>query len=332
MTRVLYAVWNYPQISETYIEAEIEHALRQGVQVEVWSDLARRDGLSHQCPVHRGTLEQAIAAVNPHVLHTHYLATLETYLKEVPPALAVTVRGHSFDWNPEAARRILRDRRIQKLYLFPHFASQLDDLGDLRVVPMPVAYSSSFYGPEFLKDRTLVLRASAGRPDKGLDDFFAVAALCPGMRFTLCVAEAGGNGGGPEFIKQLKAQAASSGRVELKTEVGRLEMVELTRRAGVYLNTSDPRGHPFGMPISVAESLATGSYVLVRRGRGAAEYLGGVGALYDTVEEAAKLIRDSLQWDVDQMTSSWVAATERGAEFRAERVLKPMVDYWKTLG
>ena len=37
--RVLYALWQYPQLSETYIEAEISCMLRWGVDVEVWREI-----------------------------------------------------------------------------------------------------------------------------------------------------------------------------------------------------------------------------------------------------------------------------------------------------
>lgn len=329
MTKILYALWNYPQLSESYIAAEIEFALACGMTVEVWSDQVRLGDVPAQVTVHRGTLTQAVNAFRPHVLHTHYLATAEGYLKELPALLPVTIRGHSFDWNPEAAIRVLQDKRVQKLYLFPHFA---ESLRNEKVVPLPVAFSSKLYGPEFLKDRMLVVRAAAGRPDKGLDDFLSAAELCPGLNFVLCVAEAGGPGGGPEFLKKLAEQASALPNLEFRENVSQADVAELVRRAGVYLDTSDPRGHPFGMPISIAEALATGCYTLARRVRGAAEYLGGVGAMYDSVAEAAKLIHESLSWDADHMTSSWVNATLRGAEFRAEAVLRPVIEHWRTFG
>lgn len=329
MIRVLYGLWNYPQLSETYVEAEVHYALSQGIEVQVWSGVARHADLVPSVPVHRGTLTEAIAVFKPHVFHAHYLAAAPGFIGECR-GVPVTIRGHSFDWNPGAALALAADPRIRKIWLFPHFAAQVPP--HPKIVGLPVAYSSRLYGPHQKKDRELVLRTAAGRPDKGLGDFLTAAKLCPDFRFVLCVAEAGGPGGGKELITQLKAAIERDGnRVDFRVDVSWPDVAKLTAQAGIYLDTSDPAGHPFGMPISIAESMATGSYVLARTRSGAAGFLGDAGELYSTAAGAAVLVNETRGWrDIDWM-QAWERSVKRSEEFKDWTVLKPIVDFWKSL-
>src|SRR5258708_2574103 len=71
--RVLYALEKYPQLSQSYIRAEIACARRWGAHVEVWSEGTPPSPYPSAVPLHRGALEDAIADVGPHVIHTHWL-------------------------------------------------------------------------------------------------------------------------------------------------------------------------------------------------------------------------------------------------------------------
>jgi glycosyltransferase involved in cell wall biosynthesis len=329
MTRVLYGLWNYPQISETYVEAEIQYALSQGIEVRVWSSVSLKPDLVPGVPVYRGSLKDAVRDFSPHVFHTHFLQAAPGFLGETG-SVPVTIRGHSFDWSPAAAESVLQDNRVKKVWLFPHFAAQLPP--HPKVAGLTVAYSSKLYGPHERKDRRLVLRAAAGRPNKGLADFFTAAALCPEFRFVLCVAEAGGPGGGKEFIQKLHDEAqASRGRVIFHPDVRQPQIGDLTRLAGIYLFTSDPQSHPFGMPVSMAESLATGSYVLARNRPGAPAFLGDAGRLYNSPEEAAEAVNATLAWNEAAWGEAWNRAVARGESFKDVNVMGPVVDFWKSL-
>lgn len=329
MTKVLYGLWNYPQLSETYVEAEIEYALSQGIDVRVWSSVVRKTDVPEAVPVYRGSLREAIVDFKPDVFHTHYLAAAPGFLGEAG-SVPVTIRGHSFDWSPAAAQAMVADPRVKKIWLFPHFAAQIPP--HPKVAGMAVACSSKLYAPHDKKSRRLVLRTAAGRPDKGLGDFFTAAALCPEFEFILCVAEAGGPGGGKEFIQKVHDEAqASRGRVQFMSDVSWAKISALTRQAGIYLDTSDPAGHPFGMPISIAESLVSGSYVLARTRPGAAAFLGDAGRLYNTAEEAAEIVNQTLAWNDVGWGGAWNRAVTRGESFKDVNVLRPMIEFWKSL-
>src|SRR5207248_1776978 len=71
--KALYALWEYPQLSESYIRTEIRAVRQLGVEVEVWSEEDVAAPFESEVPVHRGSLTEAIARFKPDVDHTHWL-------------------------------------------------------------------------------------------------------------------------------------------------------------------------------------------------------------------------------------------------------------------
>src|SRR5262249_55187048 len=68
--RVMYALWSYPQLSESYVRWEIDCMRRWGVEIEVWSEEAGGPApFPPQVPVHHGSLSAAIQRFKPHVVH-----------------------------------------------------------------------------------------------------------------------------------------------------------------------------------------------------------------------------------------------------------------------
>lgn len=325
--RVLYLLWNYPQISETYIATEIAFAQKCGVEVHVWSQINYHPQLEPQCMVHRGSLAEAIAAVGPDLIHIHYLVVAKRHLHELPPEIPVTIRGHSFDWNPSVARELGEHASVKRLYLFPHFVAGMG--GHPKAFALPVAYDSTLHQQAAVKDRNLVLRLAAGLPTKGLDDVLAVANRCPEFRFVLGISRAGG---GEAFLDQLtRLNSYVKDRVQILIDLTPHVAADLNRRAGIYLDTHDPKGHSFGMPISIAEAMATGSYVLSLDVPPARSFIAEAGAFYKTPEEAATLIQGTRQWTPETWERISGAAIRRASCFRDDVVLPHLVEDWRTL-
>lgn len=325
--KLLLAAANYPQLSETYITTEIDFFLRSGLAVEVWSPAVTSPGATEQVRVHRGTLREAVHLFRPDVVHCHYVhfaPGVDAGLSGTD--LPLTVRGHSFDFSIERAEKAAAIPRVRKVYLFPHLARRCRSE---KIVPLPVAYNTAVYGKTPGKNRKLVLRFAAAKADKGLRDFLLASKHCPDHSFMLGVADVADS---PAFFHKLKAMNETvGGRSKLLHNVIWDRARELTRSAGIYLGTSDPTGHPFGMPVSIAESLATGSLVLLRRDVEASkEYLGEAGMLYGSPEEAAEIIRKSLSWDDARWKAVEDAACERAAAFADLAVLPRMMDDWRS--
>ncbi len=320
--RVLYVLGNYPQASESYIESEINYARSRGVEIEVWSPLEGK-GDAPLVRVHRGDVRTAVAEFKPNLIHTHHLVTALEILPRIPTVPA-TVRAHSFDWTVPRAMTTLAVPSVRSIYAFPHFAKQADNC---RVVPMPVAYDASLYDATFDKPviPNKVVRLAAGRRGKGLEDFLAVSEIIgPKADFHMALCQVRGD---EKYALEMGWRSKRHG-VHGLINIGRRDAVEMIRTAGIYLDTSDPTGHAFGMPISIAEALASGAIVLARDCPAAREYLGEAGAVYNDVEEAAQYIEVALSLPQAAVDASRMVARQRARAFRSDVVLPRLIEDW----
>lgn len=320
--RILYILWNYPQLSETYIEAEMAFAARNGFQVEVWSTAVQTAGVPENFKAHRGTLAQAVADFKPHLIHIHYLPVADRYLPEMPHGIPVTVRAHSFDWSDALCMKVLADRRVRRVYAFPHFTELLRNE---KLMALPVAYAADRFPEAASKDRKMVLRLAAGLPNKGLADFVVASRGLPRHRFVLAVAVAGISRDYPAKIRE-----EGHGSVDVRIDVPWGEAAALTGRAGIYMDTSDPGGHPFGMPISIAEAMSTGSLVLARRSPEAVAYCGDAALYYSNPSVAIELIQSTEAWTDMEWATARDRSVARARLFADSSVLPKLLEAWRS--
>jgi glycosyltransferase involved in cell wall biosynthesis len=323
--RVLYAIANYPQLSETYITAEIAFMLRAGVEVRVWSPIERLPDIPPQTIVYRSLLADAVKSFKPDVVHVHYLMFARRYDKllegiDVP----MTVRGHSFDFTPALVGEATSIARVKKVYLFPHFARLTPHE---KVVALPVAFDSSRFKPQPQKDPMMVLRLGAGRPGKGYDDFFAASKACLGFKFIVALATCDDD---PRFLERLTAKHPNS-RVSSFRDISWYAAEQLTAKAAIYLDTSEPAVQPFGMPISIAEALACGAIVLIRDSMAAREYAGDAAFYYQTPAEAADIISTTVAWNSDAKKRLFDRAVMQGAFYADSAVLPRLLHDWESI-
>ena len=152
--RVLYVLWHYPQLSETYLETEIQCMRRWGVQVEVWRSTSQQAApYMSETPVHDGRLEDAVRAFQPHIVHTHWLGfTLSQQERLEATNLPVTVRLHGFDTTRDGLRELLNKKWVRRVYGFPAHLTLLDE-EDHRLKIIQVGFESTRFFPKFNKNR-----------------------------------------------------------------------------------------------------------------------------------------------------------------------------------
>lgn len=323
--RVLIGTGNYPKLSESYIEAEIQYLRRQGVQVAVWSNKVGSPEAPEIVEVFRGSVTEAVKKWKPDVFHAHYL-TFEgwAFAQAAREGVPCTVRGHSFDHGVDRARALAQKPEIRRIWLFPHFARQV---AHPKVFALPVAFDSSLYKPALGKRKNLVYRTAAGKPGKGLEDFFEISDRCGGFDFELTANNVLGDEAYLPFLEHL----SKAHKVSFAKNISREDAVVRMNRAGIYLDTSDPNGHPFGMPISIAEALATGCYVLAREAPGLDEYLGNAGVTYKTASDAQALILATRSWTEEMWTDMSGRAIMQAGFFADEVVLPAEIQFWESL-
>lgn len=332
--RVLYVLWHYPQLSETYIETELRCMRRWGVHVEVWAETTAASAYDADVPIHRGSLAEAVAAARPDLLHVHWLSYALAQRSAIDDVdLPVTIRVHGFEFTGEALEQALSWDRVYAIYGFPHHvaASARAD-GKLRAIPS--AFDTDLFTPGEAKDRRLVVRTSAGLPSKDLALFFELAKRLPDHRFVLAAVTCKDR---ETCIDELRDAWKRSGTpAELHIDMPRDEIAALVGRAGIYVHTARMSGQtdatPIGGPISIAEAMATGAYLLVRDAAPLAAYVGDAGVVYRDVDHAASIIRATESWTDADWHRAWKRSIDRAYEHHADEIaLRPILDDWIAL-
>lgn len=322
--RVLYALWHFPQVTESYVRWELEWMRQQGVHVEVWSELEYSAApFPTDVPIHFGSLDEAIEKANPDVMHCHWLHSGQSYGEAAARhGVPVTVRAHGFEVSAERLQALQQSHDIRSIYVFPHMTGLV---GPDKIRPMNISFNGELFYPEE-KDRRLVVRTGAGLLTKDYESFFRCAQLCPNHRFVLVIAACNQCETQIDEIAELNRQFG--GHAEIRLHLDAEEVSALMRRAGTFLHTFGFRA-PIGMPISICEAMATGAHVLVRRHPTFADYVAHAGTLYDSPEEAAAIIQQSATWADSQWEEVQTAAVERAyTQFADEVVLRPMLQDW----
>jgi len=302
---------------------------RRGVHVEVWSELAECSApFQTDVPIHHGSLASTIAATRVDLVHVHWSHRAEHYADAVAAAgLPMTVRDHAFDLDPSLVRRLGRDGVAKRIYVFPHWLARLPRVGALRA--LPVGFSGDVYTPSASKDRQLVLRVGAALPTKDFDTFFHAAVHCPEHRFVLMVVLCQGE---EAYVEALQRKNEALGHpVELHVNVPTEDVAALMSRAGIYLHTHG-LVTPYGMPVSIAEAMATGAHVIGRRCPGAEAYLGDAGALYRDQDEAVRLLQETASWSDERWRMAHLRGVERAFEHYVDsRVWPALLEDWLEL-
>jgi glycosyltransferase involved in cell wall biosynthesis len=194
---------------------------------------------------------------------------------------------------------------------------------------MPVAFDPVRYFPTERKDPLLVMRASLAAPAKGLTTFLEIAARHGSHRFVLFACRSIGY---PQHLDELRELNRSLGDpVDLRVDRPYDEVEAVVREAGVYLHTPTLT-EPYGMPISIAEAMATGCFVIARRCPGSAAYVGEAGALYDADGEASAVLEETAAWSDERWQRARLASIDRAFDrFASDRVLRPLLEDWARL-
>lgn len=328
--RVLYVVWHYPQLSESYLNGEIACMRRWGVEVEVWRSAPPAAWVDPPAPFHDGTIAEAAARFRPDIVHVHWTSFTQMLADQLAALnLPVTVRVHGFEGGAGQIRAMLAYPWMRAVFAFPHQVAQ--HAPDPRLIAVPVAFDSTLFRPHADKDRRLVLRAGAALPNKDIFRFLDLARRLPRYRFVFAGVTCTHQEAYVDVLRQEHARLASP--ADLRFDVPRDEMAALMGQAGTYLHTlplpGAEGGAPIGMPISIAEAMATGAHVLARDTPELAAYVGDAGSLYRDSDHAAALLGAMEGWSDAAWRAAWTRSVERAFTHHADVLtLRPILASW----
>jgi hypothetical protein len=297
--RILYILYQHPQLSETYSRAEID-ALADDFELEIISltpaDFPYSCALPFKLLSTREEIQAEIDRFRPHVIHTHWI---HTHLDLViglarENGIPFTVRSHSFD-------TLFTPPNVP-----PALTNALDALnGDLclGVLAMPFAVRNLVAaGLEASKIREVfpvvdyrafldrgpngsaVINVGAALPKKKYEDFIALGAAVPDLEFNLYAI-------GYHSAVLNAVNEAHGNPVNILPPVDPSEMPAVYKRHGWLVVTGSKQIGTVGWPLCIAEAQASGVGVCVPNLReDVKDYVGEAGFFYDSIYEVADII------------------------------------------
>lgn len=323
--RVLYALDQFPQLSESYIDAEINRMQSWGFHIEVWSSKdPKSEGGECDVAVHRGALEDAIAKVKPDIVHTHWTKSAIKY-RDAAKRMGkpMTARGH-WHFVPDQLTKLEADRTIVRLFMFPHLAARYGSIAS-KIVPMHSCFHHEWLAPPVPKNRRMIVRTAACKKSKDLDGFIRIASRLPGFRSVLILCSLGPN----EHYRELEQLNHDLGSpVEMVRDIPHNAVAAYMAEAGIYLHTYNP-DVSFGMPVSIVEAMAAGCTVFARDVDGARAYLGNAGKVYTDEDEAVSLVEGTKSWTEDDWAEADRKSRTRASDaFDDRKILLPLRQAW----
>jgi hypothetical protein len=323
--RVLYALDQFPQLSESYIDAEINRMQSWGFHVEVWSNKdPKSEGGECDVTVHRGKLEDAIAKVKPDIVHTHWTKSAIKYRDAARRMRKpMTARGH-WHFIPDQLVKLEQDDTIVRLYMFPHLANRYGSIAS-KIRPMHACFHEEWLAPKVEKNRRMIVRTAACKKSKDLDCFIRIASRLNGYRCVLILCSLGPNDHYRE-LEQLNRDLGSP--VEMVRDITHREVAAYLAEAGIYLHTYNP-DVSFGMPVSIAEAMAAGCTIFARDVDGARAFLGNAGKVYADENQAVQLVNATEKWSDEEWAEAAGRSTQRAwSDFDDHQVLLPLRQSW----
>lgn len=286
--KILYVVHHYCQLSETYIDWEMEYFVRLGAIIEIYADHPQPAApVPHTKRVY-SDLSEALRLFRPDHIHVHWMNIALIHQHRLRESgVPMTVRVHGFEWDGQMAIYLLRT--IPNLrHIFVYRSSMVLER---RMIAIPVGMNPRLHYPDIIPrhDRRSVLRVVAGLPNKDIEFFLELAdRLADEFEFTLCIIHANTRETYTDEIARRKT------RCRVLVDVPREDVPALMRASGIYLHTNnDPK---IGQPISIVEAMACGCYVLVRDHPSFLQIVRDAGKGYASMDDAIRQLRETTTW------------------------------------
>ncbi|NEQ05166.1 MAG: glycosyltransferase family 4 protein [Moorea sp. SIO4E2] len=298
--RVTYVLSHYPQISETYIESELE-AIWDDFEIQIISMTPAyatyQKHFPYRCIKNPFEIKKEIEKFKPDVLHTHWLshirdlAYLAGFFANGENQIPFTVRSHSFDvLDPsgrivQAAVPFINSELCLGILSFP-FAREILESHGVKSEKIhesyPVMNFKRFY------DRSAngesVMNVGACIPKKKMEDFLELAKKIPNREFNLYAL-----GYNSPSIASLNKEMGKPVNVVSPVEPSQMLAEYKKHNWLVYTACHDLK--TVGWPVAVAEAQAAGLGVCFPNIRpDIKEYVGEAGFLYDSISDVAEII------------------------------------------
>jgi hypothetical protein len=305
--KVLYFLYQYPQISQTYVENEIS-ALGDDYDVTIVAaraaDATYRKHRPFQMVAGPDALVDLVRREKFDVIHTHWMLNVPA-LAQVARATNTpfTARAHSFEaYFPEgkpapthlsSSAAAVNSELCLKVFCLPFTRSSLERAG-LRAQKLEDYFPIVDY-PRFL-DRSpngaAVMNLGACTPKKKMEDFIDLADTLRGSSlFHLYAVQ----GPGKELDRVVAYNRSKGSPVDVRPTVEPEAMPGEYKKHRWLVYTACPKINQVGWPVAIAEAQASGVGVCFPEIRpDVRDYIGDAGIVYRDIREVASIISEPI--------------------------------------
>lgn len=304
--KVLYILYIYPQLSETYIMVEINALIKAGYEVKVISlkaaDKPTESPVEYTVTNDMTQIMAIAKGFNPDVIHTHWIDRQLRVVYKVAKALNIpyTIRSHSFDvlWRASKLiqrlrwmgrnmvfRPIINDPLCRGVLAFPFAKEHLVRTGfkaEKIVTAYPVIDYERFYDRSPNGEK--IINLGACLPKKNFESYIRFAKTMPELTFDLYAI-----GYQKEYMKGFNRQEGNP--VVMPDEVPHSKMKEVYKEHRWLIYTFHPQIAQVGWPLVAAEAMAAGVGVCLPNIRpDMKEYIEDGGIIYSSLEELREIL------------------------------------------
>lgn len=296
--KLLLLHFEYPQISQTYIENERRELARRYETEVVCLSLPDIAAQVH-APFHvlkPPTIPEFVRTVqriNPDIVHGHFLHMAKIlHMVAQIAGVPFTMRTHSADVfppeeraNPQSFVPFINDELCRGVLTFPPCRPLLEQAGirpEKIVDTFPVVDFDRFHDRS--PNGRAIMNIGAATPKKNMGDFIHLSRLMPEREFNLYAL-----GYKVGELQQLNRELQGRVRFVPPVEPG-LMLPEYKKHEWMVLTSA--RQMPYaGWPIGVAEAQAAGVGVCMQNIRpDLRDYVSDAGFIFDTVEDARRIV------------------------------------------
>ena len=293
--RILMLLSGYPTLSQTYKENEIKY-LMPDFELLIGSITPPASPYQNHQPHVRITKAEQIVSMTkgfrPDFIHGHYLhVTDKLHFAAQHAGVPFTARLHSFDVlgrSDDYLRgyaRYLNADSCAGVLCFPYLIPRLVECGvnvEKLHADWPVVDYDRFYDRR--PNGNKILNTGACIKKKGLESFVELASLVKDRKFIYYPI-------GYQTEQFKKYNDAHGAVVDVRKQIEPFAMAPVYKRCEWLVYTASKKIPRVGWPMAIAEAQAAGAGVLIQRIRpDIEEYVGGAGFVFDTLDEAAKIL------------------------------------------
>jgi glycosyltransferase involved in cell wall biosynthesis len=331
--KILYYVHHYCQLSETYIDWEINYFLSLGFEIRIVINCQiLASPVKHEKILYTD-FPSAFNDFSPDLVHVHWIHLyngIKNYLTKNNIRIPISIRIHGFEYN-SSLNNINSDPNVKLIMSYPH----IPNVTKSKNMRIPI-YPSIHYPPPIheYKEKILVTRLGACLPTKDLKLFIDIAyeikqksnnfkfkaslVLCYTMEYY--------------YHEIVEYNNSKNKPCEIMCNNSREESANLLRKSKIYLHTIGNE-KPYGQPISIAEAMACGNYIIAKElGNSTKEYINDCGVIYKTKEEAITELLKTETWCEDQWKNVYNKSINYAYNnFVPENIYEPFLEMIDTI-